>query len=251
MWVTETVSPQENEAFASIDACVERAGELVSNYGLNLLKKVEVCGLSYYVKQYHRRGKGLRRYFGRSRARGEWENLILFQSLGIPSPRLVAYGESTEVGVVVTEEISGAVDMETYTEDGIDAQFVENVIDRLSGYVHDMHQHSFAHNDLNWRNILVTNSQESNEETHDCEPEDKVSEIGVYVADSPLGRRYWRPFLPRRVVKDLACLDKVAKHRLRRSQRLRFYLKYKNLERLNNLAKREIRGVLRFFEGRE
>ena len=97
----------------------------------------------------------------------------------------------------------------------------------------------------------MTNSQESNEEMHDCESEDKVCEIGVYVVDSPLGRRYWRPFLPRRVVKDLACLDKVAKHRLRRSQRLRFYLRYKNLERLNNPAKREIRGVLRFFEGRE
>jgi len=242
-WVVHTDNTAEMLAFASAEACVDQVGELVSDYGLNLLKKVKVCGLTYYVKQYHRRGRGLRRYLGRSRARGEWENILLFQSLGIPCLRLVAYGESRDIGVVVTEEVSGAVDLETYTGRGVDTQFAEMVIDRLSGYVRSMHQYSFTHNDLKWRNILVRDNRETKRQN--------AGEIEVYIVDSPLGRKFWEPFLPRRIVKDLACLDKVAKHRLRRSQRLRFYLKYKNLDRLNESAKREIRSVLRFFEGRE
>jgi hypothetical protein len=40
----------------------------------------------------------------------------------------------------------------------------------------------------------------------------------------PAGTFWWGPFLRYRIVKDLACLDKVAKYHLSRTQRLRFYL---------------------------
>jgi hypothetical protein len=53
------------------------------------------------------------------------------------------------------------------------------------------------------------------------------------------------------MAKDLACLDKVAKQVLSRTQRLRFYLQYRGRQRLNQVDKRRIRQVLRFFEGRE
>jgi hypothetical protein len=54
-----------------------------------------------------------------------------------------------------------------------------------------------------------------------------------------------------RIVKDLACLDKLAKYHLSRTQRLRFYLDYAQKKRLDDADKRRIRKVLRFFEGRE
>jgi len=57
--------------------------------------------------------------------------------------------------------------------------------------------------------------------------------------------------LRRRIVKDLACLDKVAKYSVSRSQRLRFYLQYRGRQRLNESDKRRIRQILNFFEGRE
>ena len=54
-----------------------------------------------------------------------------------------------------------------------------------------------------------------------------------------------------RIVKDLACLDKVAKYHLSRTQRLRFYLQYRQRSRLSRGDKQRVRQILKFFEGRE
>jgi hypothetical protein len=53
------------------------------------------------------------------------------------------------------------------------------------------------------------------------------------------------------MVKDLACLDKVAKYHLSRTQRLRFYLQYRDRERLSAADKCKVRRIVKFFEGRE
>ena len=58
-------------------------------------------------------------------------------------------------------------------------------------------------------------------------------------------------FLQYRIVKDLACLDKVAKYNLTRTQRLRFYLDYAQQNRLSTMDKQRIRRILGFFSGRE
>ena len=73
----------------------------------------------------------------------------------------------------------------------------------------------------------------------------------IYLIDCPSGRSWWGPFLRYRIVKDLACLDKVAKYHLTRTQRLRFYLDYAGRDRLNADDKRRVRRIARFFEGRE
>ncbi len=98
-----------------------------------------------------------------------------------------------------------------------------------------MHRHRFVHNDLKFRNVLVDFSN--------C-PE-------VYIIDCPLGRRLFGPLFQRGIVKDLACLDRVAKRYLSRSQRLRFYKKYQGTDRLTTRHRRQIRRILGFFEGRE
>jgi hypothetical protein len=54
-----------------------------------------------------------------------------------------------------------------------------------------------------------------------------------------------------RIIKDLACLDKVAKYKLSNTQRLRFYLQYSGHARLNQADKKQIRKIVKFFEGRE
>jgi hypothetical protein len=59
------------------------------------------------------------------------------------------------------------------------------------------------------------------------------------------------PFLVRGRIKDLACLDKIARQQLSKMERLRFYLAYKGESRLSVKDKKEIYRVLRFFEGRE
>ncbi|HAK90572.1 MAG TPA: heptose kinase, partial [Massilia timonae] len=46
-------------------------------------------------------------------------------------------------------------------------------------------------------------------------------------------------------------LDKVAKYRLSRTQRLRFYLQYQRRPRLVSADRTVIDQVLKYFEGRE
>ena len=98
-----------------------------------------------------------------------------------------------------------------------------------------MHGAGFAHNDLKWRNLLVT---------HGERPQ-------VYLIDCPSGSYWWGVFLNYRIIKDLACLDKVAKYVLTRTQRLRFYLEYVQQARIGTEDKRRIKRILSFFAGRE
>ena len=93
-----------------------------------------------------------------------------------------------------------------------------------------MHQKKFIHNDLKWRNILVS-------------PSDKDE---VYIIDCPAGRLLagplLAPFFRRGVIKDLACLDKVGRQALSRTRRLRFYLRYAGLDKLDSEHKIRVRS---------
>ena len=96
-----------------------------------------------------------------------------------------------------------------------------------------MHDHHFTHNDLKWRNLLVNPAAE------------------LFLIDCPSGSFWWGPALRYRIIKDLACLDKVAKQHLSRTQRLRFYLQYRGRQQLNASDKQRLRKIIGFFEGRE
>ena len=197
----------------------------------------------YYIKTYMSRGRWLRRFIGRSRIRAEWENLQAFVAMGIPTANLVAYGESdtggSYSGTLITREVKGTSDLATLASSKHstlgDRQWRLQIISRLSEVVQNMHGRGFVHNDLKWRNILV----------------DVTADPTVYLIDCPLGRKMPGPFLWRGRIKDLACLDKIAKHQLSKMERLRFYLAYKGKSRLSAKDKKEINRVLRFFERRE
>ncbi len=235
IWELCGASDAESTAFANLQACKKLDGEVVNSNPTSTLRKVRLEGRVYYLKIYHTRGRGLRRYVGRSRARAEWQNLQVFNRINVPTARLVGYGEEGDAGAVITEELGGAHDLASLAASSqcrLDGSWAKGVTDRLSCSVRNMHQYGFVHSDLKWRNILVRGPD-------------------VFIIDCPQGRRLVGPLLKRGVIKDLACLDKVAKRVLSRTQRLRFYLRYRELDRLRAGEKREIRRILRFFEGRE
>jgi RIO-like serine/threonine protein kinase len=109
-----------------------------------------------------------------------------------------------------------------------DRKWFESMSTKLAKAVAQLHQHRFAHNDLNWRNILVV-------------PDDDPQ---VYLIDCARGRRWIAPFLQFRIVKDLTHLDKFGQVYLSRTQRLRFYLTYCGERRLSAASKRRLRRVL-------
>ena len=135
----------------------------------------------------------------------------------------------------MTEEIPQVMDMltvvSTAPEKLRDRDWLDRVGRRLSEHVSLMHKMGFVHNDLKWRNVLV-DFEESPE---------------VYLFDCPLGRKMIGPLLNRGIIKDLACLDKVAKYQLSRTERLRFYKYYVGKDRLDSFDRDRIKKILGFF----
>jgi tRNA A-37 threonylcarbamoyl transferase component Bud32 len=232
------------DIFPTIDAAFAVNGEFITASPINRVIKVKTKQKVFYVKTYSAGGKKLKRWFGRSRVRAEWENLFFFQALEIPIPPVVAYGQQVccgvfQKGALITLEVPNTRDLADLHKNNHpllnDRQWVEGVSKQVACYTRRIHQKRFSHVDLKWRNILVTMAEPPR----------------VFFIDCPAGRIRKGPGLERWIVKDIACLDKVAKKCLSRTQRLRFYMAYGQLKCLDAEKKQHIRKILRFFKGRE
>jgi hypothetical protein len=250
-WVDPALPPSASRAFASIEAVFALEGELIARSPLSRVLRICLDGRRYYVKRYAGDRRGLvRSWFGlRSRlltppVQKEWQNLRAFQAWGIPTARLVAYGLERKGhrfvrGALITEELPDTVDMAEMARQGDqrlkDGHWVMAVSRQLARATRTMHAAGFAHNDLKWRNLLV----------------DRNDPPQLYFIDCPAGSRWWGSFLDYRKIKDLVCLDKVAKYQLRPSQRMRFFLDYLAKPKLDVGDKKQLRRILGYFEGRE
>ena len=250
-WWFDQQDATARRLFGALDQVFRLGGERITKDPLSEVIRIEEAGVRYYVKRYAGNGKnarrrwyGLRQWLAPVRVKKEWQNLLAFKSWGIPTARLAAYGIERHWGgfrrgALVTEEIRDTTDLAKLAlqnDDRLrDRRRVCEVAAQVARITRRMHDAGFAHNDLKWRNLLVT---------HGERPQ-------VYLIDCPSGSTWWQPFLSYRVVKDLACLDKVAKYHLTRSQRLRFYLDYVQHTRLTVGDKKRVRRIVKFFEGRE
>ena len=146
-------------------------------------------------------------------------------------------GLSFARGAMITRELPKTEDLIVLAERNDprlkDRHWVDHVSRQLARHTRVMHDHHFTHNDLKWRNLLVDDAGT------------------LFFIDCPTGDFWWGFMLRYRITKDLACLDKVAKYHLSATQRLRFYLQYRQRERLNASDKKRIRHIVKFFEGRE
>lgn len=241
-WFLDPAYAALREDFGDLSRVFALQGRRLTSDPLSEVILVERAGVRYYVKRYWGGGKGLRRFIGRPRVKAEWQNLKHFAKWGIPTAPIVAYGLERRVGAflrgaLITRELESTRDlamMAWHADERLrDAAWVDGISRQLARATRTLHDHHFAHNDLKWRNLLVNERGE------------------LFLIDCPTGSFWWGPFLRYRIVKDLACLDKVASKVLTRSQRLRFYLQYRGRARLNAGDKRRVRQVLKFFEGRE
>lgn len=241
-WTLETDYAHLAEAFGSLDAVFALEGERLTRDALSEVIRVQFAGVNYYVKRYVGAGRGLRRYMGRPRVRSEWQNLKRFAKWGIPTAEIVAWGLERDGvafgrGALITRELPRTEDLDQLArqQDGRlgNPVWVNHVSQQVAQYTRAMHDHHFTHNDLKWRNLLVDDEDQ------------------IFFIDCPNGAFWWSFMLRYRITKDLACLDKVAKYHLSRTQRLRFYLQYRRRQRLNASDKKRIRHIVSFFEGRE
>lgn len=243
-WNLQAAYRHLSEDFGSLDAVFALEGEQITWDHISELVRVEREGTDYYVKRYRKNGQGWRNWLPRirTRIRAEWENLQRFADWNIATAEIIARGEETKGpffirGAMITRGIPNALDLEALVDERgellQDAGWVREVSRQVAEYTRIMHDHGFVHTDLKWRNILVDDQRKA------------------YLIDCPAGGFWWGPFLQYRIIKDLACLDKVGKYQLSRTQRLRFYCQYTGRRRLTAEDKKRIGKILRFFEGRE
>jgi tRNA A-37 threonylcarbamoyl transferase component Bud32 len=232
------------DAFSTLDHAFSIRGNHVTHSPISRLIKVKIEDRFYYVKLYTGGGKRLRRYVGRSRVRGEWENLLFFMKLGIPTANLVAYGHELRWGLfkrgaLITEALPDTTEMAGLAREDSpllkNRAWIRQVARQTADFTRRLHDKGFIHNDLKWRNILVTCGEKPR----------------VFFIDCPLGKTLFGLKWRRGIAKDLACLDKVAKQSLSRTTRLWFYKIYSGHEKLTKVDKLTIRKVLAFFNGRE
>ena len=209
------------DAFSSLEKCFAAEGEEITRDTISHVVVVAVDGKRYYLKRYTARGNGIAKCIGPRKARGEWRNLLLFREMGLTVPPIVAYGKRGQRGVLVTEEVPQTADLSDLAEQNApqlkDPAWIMPVIEQVAEGTRRMHRRGFAHNDLKWRNLLVT----------------MQGEPKVYFIDCPSGRTWCGPFLEYRIVKDLACLDKVARYHLTEEQRMHFYHVYSGKQALD------------------
>ena len=233
----------ENPLFGTIQTTLQQSGEQISKDPISRVVRSNAGGRLYFIKQYHQGGKGIRRFLGRSRAEGEWNNLLYFAGLDIPIPRIVAYGRERINGqtleVLVTAGVDNSIDLASLARQQPtrfnNRKWFLMIMKQVADYTRRLHDDGFVHWDLKWRNILLQNNNEPK----------------VYFFDCPLGRKQFGPLRRRGAVKDLACLDKIGKKVLTRTQRLQFFLLYRQTEKLDPANKKTILNVLNFFDKRE
>jgi tRNA A-37 threonylcarbamoyl transferase component Bud32 len=232
------------QAFADLNRVFALAGDEMARDSISHVVRVQIGQTRYFVKRYEAGGKQVRRYVGPSRVRTEWENLLYFEELGIPTAPVVGYGQEYRLGrfkrgALITEELKETEDLASLAHRGFekfnDPHWLRNVSAQLAGHTLTLHEQGFIHTDLKWRNILVNTQGNPH----------------VYLIDCPSGRRVPGLLLERGITKDLACLDKVAKRQLSRTQRMRFYLQYAQRHRTTQADRKRIRRILRFFDNRE
>lgn len=230
-------------AFADLDAVFALQGKQITKDSISEVLYLRVGARGYYVKRYHAEGSYLRRLLSRPRIKGEWQNLLYFRAWGIPAARVVGYGMERRRGAfhrgaVITEELYGTRDLAELASKRDprlrDTHWLKHVMQQIASATRIMHGRGFAHNDLKWRNILV----------------DDQSLPNIYMIDCPTGAFWWGPFLEHRKNKDLACLDKLGRTELSRTQRLRFYLMYVGRQRLTSADRKRIRLVLKHMDNR-
>jgi tRNA A-37 threonylcarbamoyl transferase component Bud32 len=183
-------------------------------------------------------------FFGRSKARREFDNLGLLRSWGLHAPEPVACGEDRRArwlwrSCLISAGVPDPVPLDLFIRDRLPAgpsgeadgrARRRALLDALAQATHRLHEHHFVHHDYFWRNIILSG--------------ERLDQF--WLIDAHKGRRWWWPGVEaRRRADDLSALDAAAIPYFRRTERLRFLLRYLQKTRLDEAARRLLRRTVR------
>lgn len=148
-------------------------GECVSASEITNCFKIDLDDVrSIYFKRYtYPQNRQLRYWMRASKAQVEIFGYKQLEKLGINSLKVIAFGESRSYGklkaaYIATEGIKGSMDLQQFAKDvwfGLAkrerSQVYLQLRSQIFGQLKLAHQANFFHQDLHWRNILVTQEQ--------------------------------------------------------------------------------------------
>ncbi|MGB0743783.1 MAG: lipopolysaccharide kinase InaA family protein [Opitutales bacterium] len=178
-----------------------------------------------FVKVYTYRRHLLERLWRTGRARLETRNLLFFQQIVIPSAEVVAWGQrKNKFGKLIEEFIITRAVPDTLTLDKFVGQHCpdrnrplysnlrDQILTKLGQATAKIHQAHFFHKDLKWRNILASLNGE---------------EVKLCWIDCPSGDFHPPPYPQTHGrLKDCATLDKIARFKCTKEERLHFVASY-------------------------
>ncbi|MBT3623168.1 MAG: hypothetical protein HN526_03640 [Gammaproteobacteria bacterium] len=197
----------------------------------------------YFVHNFKRlRSEFLKgAFFGRSKAKREFDNLERLRGFEIDVTVPVALGEERSLGklkrcFLMTEAVPESRNLDEVLMKDLPAMPAgqakstrQSLIFRLAEATRKMHRNGFVHRGFFFRNILISGNKFNR----------------IFVFDAPRGRKWPGWLLGRKPEKDLATIDAAATVFFRRTERLRFYLKYHEIERLTRDHKLTIARILK------
>jgi hypothetical protein len=165
------------------------------------------------------------RFWGRhSKAWREFSSYGVFEQLKINCAERIACGEERDAlgrlrhAFILTRAVPGSTTLLEYCRNpdaatGASPASRRHIGHELASMIRRLHQARYFHNDLFWRNVLVTSAP--------------GNEPKLWWIDCPRGRSVWWPAARHRLqIKDLAALDIEAALWCNRAERLRFLLEY-------------------------
>ena len=181
-------------------------------------------GIPVFYKQYEFASLSWR-FLGRaSKARREWESYTAFAECGVRCAERIAVGEERDGmgrlrrAFLITRAVPGSKTLMEFVEQDCaersqpgSRSLRNQLLVQLAAMTRRIHERGFFHNDLYWRNILVTRLGNDAPE--------------LWWIDCPRGH-HARFHREHRRVKDLACLDRMASLHCTRGERLRFVRAY-------------------------
>lgn len=229
------------------------AGQAIASSGTTEVREVELTGPGsaqprvvfikrYWFPSFGSRWNGALRgtLLGRSKVRREFDNLVWLRTHGFDAPLPVAWGEERSGGwltrsLLISEGIPEPVALSKFIRDTLPSRPAatrRELIERLAALTRRLHEQRFVHHDLFWRNIILTG-----------ESLDRFALIDAHKG------RVWRAGAEQRSrAADLAALDAPALYYFRRTERLRFFLRYRGHARLTPEDKALLRATLRLAE---
>jgi hypothetical protein len=227
-------------------------GEVFAQSGSTEVRRVElgpetsrrvVFIKKYWIQHRSQLWNGMFRgtFLGVPKVRREFRNLERLRRWCLDAPLAVAFGEERRAGwlmrsFLISEAVPDPMPLHLFIRNRLTSlPFAEartrriELIERLADSTRRLHEHRFVHHDYFWRNILL--SGESLEH--------------FFLIDAHKGRTWYPGEALRGRAKDLAALDAPAPWYFRRTERLRFLLRYLGQTRLNSSAKQLARLSLR------